>query len=97
VAGIERRIITSDLPANFRSFYSTGENIVSIKIFPGVVPDSGGSTVRWVSLKYAIDIIYTVRISSSPVSSGTPLTVNPPAVCPPLAFPVMLNNRPHIP
>jgi hypothetical protein len=101
VAGIERRIITSDLPNNFRSFSSTGEittdNAISIRIFPGVTADIGGNAVRWTSLKYAIDIIYTVRISPDPIFAGTPLTVNPPAVCPPLAFPVMLNNQPYIP
>ncbi len=96
IAGIERRIITGDLPANFRSFYSTGINTISIKIFPGVIPDSGGRVVRWVSLKYAIDIIYTVKISPNPISTGTPLTVNPPAVCPPSTLPVMANNMPYV-
>jgi hypothetical protein len=97
VAGIERRIITGDLLINFRSFYSVGANTVSIRIFPGVVPDSGGNAVRWVSLKYAIDIIYTVKISPNPISSGVPLTVNPPAICPPSTLPVIANNTPYVP
>ncbi len=96
VAGIERRIITGDLLGNFRSFSSTGGNVISIAIFPGVFADIGGNAVRWTSLKYAIDIIYTVKISPSPVSLGTPLTVNPPAICPPSTFPVMINNRPYV-
>lgn len=96
VAGIERRIITGDLISNFRSFSSVGGSVMSIAIFPGVVADIGGDRVRWTSLKYAIDIIYTVRISPNPISAGTPLTVNPPAVCPPSALPVMANNIPYV-
>jgi hypothetical protein len=97
INGTERRNITEDLLSNFRSFYSTGSNIISLKIYPGIVPDAGENAVRWVSLKYAIDIIYTVRISQNHISVGTPLTVTPPIVCPPPYFPVMLNNRPYIP
>jgi hypothetical protein len=94
--GLERRIITGDLPNSFRSFSSVGTNEISIKIFPGVTPDTGGNAVKFVSLKYAVDIIYTVRISPDPISAGTPLTVNPPAVCPPSSLPVMVNNMPFI-
>jgi hypothetical protein len=97
VEGIERRIITGDLPTNFRSYYSTGVNLIEIVIFPGVTADIGGNAVRWTSLKYAVDIIYTVKISPDPISSGTPLTVNPPAVCPPSFFPVLINNIPYVP
>jgi len=96
VAGIERRIITGDLLSNFRNFSSIGGNVISMAIFPGVVADIGGDRVRWTSLKYAIDIIYTVRISPNPTSSGIPLTVSPPAVCPPSALPVKANNTPRV-
>jgi hypothetical protein len=96
VVGVERRIITGDIASSFRSFSSAGTDVISMKIFPGVFADIGGDRVRWTSLKYTIDIIYTVRISPDPIRTGTPLTVNPPAVCPPSALPVMQNNLPYV-
>jgi len=96
VVGVEKRIITGDLLSNFRSFSSMGGNVISMAIFPGVVADIGGDRVRWTSLKYAVDIIYTVKISPNPILSGTPLTVNPPAVCPPYTLSVARNNVPYV-
>jgi hypothetical protein len=41
-----------------------------------------------ISLKYAIDMIYTVRISKDSIPSQPVETVNPPAVCPPVELSV---------
>ncbi len=86
-AGLKRRYITEVF--NFRrNIYSSNNNPISIQLIPSMVIREG-----IFSLKYVIDIIYTVKISLDPLpQSDEPEIFIPPRVCPPANLAVMQNN-----
>jgi hypothetical protein len=98
VAGVERRIITNYIDRQLRvQSGQTRYAAFGIFIHPSVTPIVlGNGVVQWISLKYAIDIIYTFTFSRTSTSITDPITVRPPAVCPPSSLPVMANNMAYI-
>ena len=84
------RNVTEMIPSNYRNIFVQGgnkpiyTNIYDFNVSYTFNPNTRGQ----LSLKYVVDIIYTVRISKGPISYQPVETVNPPAVCPPVELSV---------
>ena len=84
------RNVTEMIPNNYRNIFVQGGNKpIYMNIYDLDVTYTFNSNTRGqLSLKYAIDIIYTVRISKGSIPYQPVETVNPPAVCPPIELSV---------
>ncbi len=87
---VSPRNVTEMIPSMYRNLFVRGGNqLVYMTTHDFDVGYNFNHRTRGqISLKYVVDIIYTVRISKGSIPYQPVETVNPPAVCPPVELSV---------